>query len=287
MSEITLTPITRSIDCPRHRPCIDLSYYDHGGGETLVLVHGLGGDAAGWRQQIAVLSDSWRVVAMDLRGHGGSGYRPEEAITLRAFADDLAALLRSLGVEQAHFCGSSLGGMIVLELWVRFPALLKSLILADTTAFFPPPQMLADFLRLFDQVDLAAWAGFMAPRLLGPKASASLEEEMRRTMAATSRAVYRQGLVAAFQADYRWMLPLVDIPTLIVVGEEDQATPIGYARFLASRIKGSALRLVRAAAHLPHRENPEEFNRILKEHLERIRERPGTMKPKDKKEDWP
>lgn len=268
---MTVTFATRSIDCPRHRPCIDMSYADSGAGEALVLIHGLGANAAGWMEQIEALSPFYRVVAMDLRGHGDSGYRPEEPITIRAFADDIAALLRGLKVERAHVCGNSLGGMIVLELWVRYPSLMKSMILADTTAFFPPPNLLEDFLRLFDHLDLVAWARFMAPRLLGPKALASLEEEVVQTMAATSRAVYRQGLVAVFGADYRWLLTTVDIPTLILVGEEDQATPVGYARFLASRIKDSVLQVVPEAAHLPHRENPREFNRQLRSHLEGIK----------------
>jgi 3-oxoadipate enol-lactonase len=163
--------------------------------------------------------------------------------------------------------------MIVLELFVCCPSLMKSLILADTTAFFPPPHMLEDFLRRFDHMDLAGWARFMAPRLLRPQSLASLEGEMVQTMAATSRAVYRQGLVAAFQADYRWMLPTVDIPTLILVGEEDRATPVVFARFLAGHIKDAVLQMVPEAAHVPHRENPRAFNRLLRSHLEGIKQK--------------
>jgi len=247
-----------------------MSYIDVGAGETLVLIHGLGANATAWGEQLEELSSSHRVVAMDLRGHGDSGYRPDEPVTLRTLVDDLVALLRDLGVERAHVCGNSLGGMLALELWVRWPALLKSLILADTAAFFPPPQILEEFLRLFDHMEMMAWARFMAPRLLWRGAPASLVEEMVQMMAATSRAVYRQGLVAVFLADYRWMLPLVDIPTLILVGEEDQATPVGYARFLEHHIKGAMLQVVPQAAHLPHRENPREFNRHLRVHLEKV-----------------
>jgi pimeloyl-ACP methyl ester carboxylesterase len=265
---MTFASATMPIDCPRHRPCIKMSYYDGGAGETLVLIHGLGANAAGWVEQIEALSTSYRIIAMDLRGHGGSGQRSEEPVTIRSFVDDIAALLKGLRVERAHVCGNSLGGMIVLELYVRYPALMKSLILADTTAFFPPPNLMEDFLRFFDHLDMRAWARFMAPRLLRPESLVSLEDEVVQTMATTSRAVYRQGLVAAFQADYRWMLPTMDIPTLILVGDEDQATPMGYARFLAGQIKGSVLQVVPEAAHLPHRENPRAFNGLLRSHLE-------------------
>jgi pimeloyl-ACP methyl ester carboxylesterase len=270
MPETTLTPATRPIDCPRHSPCVDLSYIDAGQGPALVLIHGLGGRAAAWEQQIEALSSSYRVIAPDLRGHGNSGYRAEEPVTIRALADDLVALLGDLGVEQAHVCGNSMGGMIALELWVRYPAWLKSLILAGTAAFYPPPHVLDDFLRLFDQMDMTAWAGFMAPRLLRRRPLASLLEEVVQTMAATSRDAYRQGLAAVFLADYRWALPLIDIPALILVGEEDQAAPVGYARFLAHHLKGSRLRVVPEAAHLLQQENPGEVNRQLREHLERF-----------------
>jgi pimeloyl-ACP methyl ester carboxylesterase len=273
MPEMTFNSATRPIDCPRHHPCIKMSYLDGGEGETLVLIHGLGASAAGWVEQIEELSTSYRVIAMDLRGHGGSGQRSEEPATIRTFADDIAALLKGLRVDGGHVCGNSLGGMIVLELYVRYPSLMKSLILEDTTAFFPAPNMMGDFLRFFDHLDMRAWARFMALRLLRRESLASLEDEVVQTMATTSRAVYRQGLVAAFQADYRWMLATVDIPTLILVGDEDQATPMGYARFLQAQIKDAVLQVVPEAAHLPHRENPRVFNGLLRSHLEGVKQK--------------
>lgn len=260
------------IDCSRHSPCIDLAYVDRGAGETLILIHGLDGGGWSWRRQIEELSKAYRVIAMDLRGHGQSGYRGGETISIRAFADDVIALLRTLGIEQGHFCGHCLGGMINLEIFIRAPSLMQSLVLADTTAFFPPPQILGEFLSRFDHLDMPAWARFMAPRLLGRGASAALMEEVVEAISVTSRAVYRQSLIAAFQADYRWLLPLIDIPTLILVGEKDQATPWGYARYLQSMIRSSSLQVVPNAAHLTHRENPQEFNRLLGLHLKGVRD---------------
>ncbi len=257
-----------AIDCPRHSPCIDLGYIDSGSGEPLVLIHGLGANASSWRQQLEELSQVYRIVAMDLRGHGQSGHRPDEPATIRVFASDIIALVKGLGLKQAHFCGNSLGGMIAMEIWVRAPALMKSLTLVDTTAFFPPPHILEEFLHLFDNMEMAAWGRFMAPRLLQHGAPANLVEEVVEEIAATNRAAYRQGLKAAFLADYRWALPAMEIPTLILVGEEDQSTPMGYARYLQSQIKDAKLLVVANAAHLPHRENPQTFNQQLKEHLE-------------------
>lgn len=234
------------------------------------MIHGLGGGGRSWRRQIEELSKAYRVIALDLRGHGQSGHRAEEAISIRNLAADVISLLQGLGIEQGHFCGHSLGGMIALEIWVRAGSLMRSLILADTTAFFPPPHMLEEFLRQFDQLDMTGWGRVLAPRLLGRGAPAALTEEVVETIGATSRAVYRQALIAAFQADYRWLLPLIDLPTLILVGEEDRAMPWGYACYLQSRIRNSSLQVVPQAGHLSHQENPQEFNRQMELHLKRV-----------------
>jgi 3-oxoadipate enol-lactonase len=261
-----------AIDCSRHSPCIDLAYVDRGTGEALILIHGLDGSGWSWHQQIEELSEAYRVIAIDLRGLGQSGYRAEESINIRVFADDVIALLQTLGIEQAHFCGHCLGGMIILEIFVRSGSMIQSLILADTTAFFPPPQILGEFLSHFDHLDMPAWARFMAPRLLRRGAPEALTEEVVENISATSRAVYRQALIAPFQADYRWLLPLIDLPTMVLVGDEDRATPWGYARYLQSQIRNSALQVVPNAAHLAHRENPQEFNRQLGLHLKKARD---------------
>ena len=263
------------IDCPVHAPCIELNYYEQGSGEPLVFIHGLGGKADSWRLQLEALSNNYRVLAMDLRGHGQSGYRAEEPVSIRAFAADVLALLAKLGLEQAHICGLSLGGMIALEIFARCAPKVKSLILADTTAFFPPPQAREELLGLFDRLEMASWAAFLAGRILRREAPAEQRQEVTQMLAANRRALYRAGLIATFDSDYRWVLPLIDLPTLILVGEEDQATPIGYAEYLQANIRGSVLQVIPQAAHLSSLENPAAFNRQLSTHLQRC---PGREK---------
>ena len=254
-------------------PVIELNYYEQGSGEPLVFIHGLGGRAERWRLQIEALSKNYRVLAMDLRGHGQSGYRADEPVSIRTFADDVVALMDKVGLDQAHICGLSLGGMIALQLFGRYAPTVKSLILADTTAFFPPPQAREELLRLFDRLDMASWAAFLAGRLLRREAPAEQRQEVTQMLAANPRALYRAGLTATFDSDYRWVLPLIDLPTLILVGEEDQATPIGYAEYLQAHIRGSVLRVIPQAAHLSNLENPAAFNRQILTHLQRCQGR--------------
>jgi 3-oxoadipate enol-lactonase len=257
------------INCACHAPCLELSYLEHGSGEALVLIHGLGAHADSWRGQMEGVSGNYRVIAPDLRSHGQSGYRVDEPLTIRTMALDVIGLVKGLGIEQAHFCGISMGGMIALEIFVRFAPRVKSLILADTTAFFPPPQSQAELLSHFDNLNMAEWAQVMAGRLVSPQAPEALRQDIAKMVAANQRTPYRQGLVATFAGDYRWLLPQIDVPTLILVGAEDQATPFGYAQYLHKNIPDSELQVISQAGHSAHLENPGEFNWRLSAHLKR------------------
>ncbi len=255
------------IDCACHSPCLELSYIEQGSGEALVLIHGLGANADSWRHQVEALSVNHRVIAMDLRGHGRSGFRAGEPLTLRTLATDVMSLLKNLGIDRAHFCGISMGGMIALEIFVRYGLQVQSLVLADTTAFFPPPQARQELLGHFDGLNMGEWGQVMAGRVLRRGAPEELRREIAQMVAANRRAPYRQGLVATFEGDYRWVLPQIELPTLILVGEEDQATPFGYAQYLHKNIKDSVLQVISQAGHSANLENPGEFNWRVCAHL--------------------
>ena len=259
------------INCPCHSPCIELHYMEQGSGEALILIHGLGANADNWRPQMDALSNHYRVIAVDLRGHGQSGFRVEEPITVRAFADDVMALVKHLGIDQAHFGGISLGGMIALEIFVRYGLQVKSLILADTTAWFPPPSARQELLGLFDRLEMAEWGNLMAGRVLRREAPPDQRQAIARMLGANRRASYRPGLIATFESDYRWVLPQIDLPTLILVGKEDQATPLSYVRYLHKAVKGSVLKIISKAAHFSNLENPAAFNWQVQAHLKRCR----------------
>jgi 3-oxoadipate enol-lactonase len=266
-----LTPLRLPINCLFHSPCVELSYYDQGSGDTVIFINGLGANAASWRKQMFDLIPDYRVIAMDLRGHGQSGYRADEAITLKALADDIINLMMNLDLNQAHFCGLSMGGSIALEIFMRYRSKIKSLTLADSAPFYPPPTLLQQRLQLLESMEMADWGRLVALLTLRREASYEEREEVAQMFAANRRVPYRQALIATFNSNYNWLLPLINVPTLIMIGEEDQVTPIGLAMHLHMHIKGSVLRVIPGAAHLSNLENPAEFNRHLKEHLHKFR----------------
>jgi 3-oxoadipate enol-lactonase len=256
-----------AIPCLFHDPCVDLNFYEEGSGEVLILIHGLGENALSWRFQIEAFRQDFRVIAPDLRGHGDSGHRDDEEITIRRLADDLIALARNLGIAKAHFCGLSLGALVALEIFNRYPRWVSSLILADSQVFFPAPSPLADRLRLLDRLGMMGWAGLAAPMYLRPGASEAERAEVGKMFANNRPEPYRQAVVATFSADYRWLLPLIDAPTLILLGEEDQVVPMGVARYAHRHIPNSTLKIIPGAGHLTNLENPAAFNVEVKAHL--------------------
>jgi pimeloyl-ACP methyl ester carboxylesterase len=116
---------------------IDLAYDDTGkGSETFVLIHGAFGRRVDYSEQVAYFSPSFRVIAMDLRGHGDSP-KPDDGYSISQFADDVAALCRSLDVTDAFVVGHSMGGVIAVELASRYPELVKAVATLDSPSIIP------------------------------------------------------------------------------------------------------------------------------------------------------
>jgi 3-oxoadipate enol-lactonase len=152
-----------------------------------------------------------------------------------------------------------MGGLVALEIFCRCPNLVKSIILADTAVFFPPPDPLEERLKLLDRLGLKAWADLTPHIYLRPGALPAQKAEVAVMVGRNRLAPYRQSVVATFTADYRWLLPLVDVPTLILAGEEDQMISPGITRYTHRSIPGSMLKVIPKAGHLSNLDNPEAF----------------------------
>src|SRR5690348_9065595 len=124
-----------------------IAYVDEGGGPPIVFLHGVGATKKMWAPQIELLSERFRCIALDYRGYGESEAPPQsslkpdardaKAISRAAYARDLLAVLDAAGIDAAHLCGCSLGGVVALETYDAKPARVKSLALVDTFAFYP------------------------------------------------------------------------------------------------------------------------------------------------------
>jgi 3-oxoadipate enol-lactonase len=252
-----------------------LAYDDAGpdGPVPLLLVHGHPFDRSMWGPQLRRFATERRVIVPDLRGYGASpGAVPEWP----AFADDLAALLEALRIDRAVVVGLSMGGQIALDLWARHPSRVAGLLLADTTAAGETPRSHAERLAQAERLlaeGMDPYAVDVLYRMVSPAAPPAVAEHVLAMMRATDPT----GAAAAQRAradrpDRTRDLADVDVPTVVVVGSEDDFTPVAEAAAMAERIPGAELVIVDGAAHMPNLEKPEAFDAALARLLERVPE---------------
>ncbi len=261
-----------------------LAYEDKGGDRDgtsssaalpLVLIHGHPFDRTMWAPQLADpdLSAGRRIVAPDLRGYGASPVVPGTT-PLGVFADDIAALLDELGIGEFVLAGLSMGGQIAMECCRRFPERVRGLVLADT---FPDPETpdgrrarraTAD--RLLAE-GMRPYADEVLHKMVAPYADPAVQAHVHRMMTATDP----EGAAAALRGraerpDYRELLTRITVPALVVVGEDDEYTPVRDAEAMHAALPDATLHVVTGAAHLPNLERPKEFNGILRDFLSRV-----------------
>lgn len=253
---------------------ITVGYEDEGGGEPLVLLHGHPFDRSMWRPQIEHFSRAgWRVIAPDLRGYGESSVVPGTT-PLETFVRDTVALLDHLGIERFVVGGLSMGGQIVMEFWRLFPDRIRGLLLADT---FAAAETEAGRTARYDTAErllregMAGYAHEVLPKMISPRTIAARPDVARHVLGMMTRTP-PEGAAAALRGraerpDYTELLSRVSVPALVVVGAEDEYTPVSDARDICRRIPHARLTVIERAAHMPNLERAPEFNTALAEFL--------------------
>lgn len=253
-----------------HLNGVTLAYSDRGAGLPLVFLHAFPLNRTMWTAQEQALSSQFRVITVDLRGHGESD-APLWRYTLGQAADDVRALLDHLSVRQAVFVGLSMGGYILFAFYRKFADRVKGLVLADTKAQADTAEG-KDGRFQMAQVAYAkgpaAIADLMIPKLLSP-ASISSNPDLVRTVRDMIEGNQISGIAGdlmamAERADSIPYLKQIACPTHIIVGELDQATPPSDAEVMADQIPGARLSIIPGAAHLANLEQPDRFTQIVR-----------------------
>jgi pimeloyl-ACP methyl ester carboxylesterase len=249
---------------------VELWVEQRGTGPDVLLIAGLSDPAEAWTFQLEGLADRYRVTAFDNRGAGRSPM-PPDGFTVMDMADDAAALLRALGIEQAHVAGFSGGSATAQHLALRHPDLVRSLVLTSTW-----PRADAYLRRV---MEFLQWLPDVAP-----SERAMLEAFF--VWIYTARA-HEIGMVdeiiddalafpfpqspEAFQRQLRaWgvhdtfdRLPEIRVPALVIAGAEDIVTPPRYSRQVADLIPGAEFVVLPGEAHQPFQESPDQFNALV------------------------
>ncbi|HXV67497.1 MAG TPA: alpha/beta fold hydrolase [Nitrospira sp.] len=249
---------------------ITLAYSDQGSGLPLVLLHAFPLNRTMWAPQVEALSSKFRVVTIDLRGHGESD-APLWHYTLDQAAEDVRALLGQLSIEQAVLVGLSMGGYILLAFYRKYAALVKGLVLADTKAqadSAEAKQARFQMAQVSYQHGSKAVADIMVPKLLSP-ATILTRQELVANVRAMIESTPTSGIVCDLMAmaqrpDSSSLLPKITCPVQVIVGEWDTTTPLSDARTMAENIPGARLAVIPEAAHLANLEQPELFTRIVR-----------------------
>lgn len=254
---------------------IDLAYSDEGQGHPIVFLHAFPLNRTMWDPQVAALKDQYRVITIDLRGHGESD-APMWRYTLEQFADDVIALLQQLAIPQAIFVGLSMGGYILFALYRKYPKYVRALVLADTRAQADTPEGKA---TRFSMAQIAykrgalAIAELMLPKLLSPSGM-----EQRKELIAQIRDIITgnqpSGIIGDLMAmeerpDATELSRTINVPTLVIVGEHDTPSPPAEMKIMAKQIPGAQFTLIPRAGHLSNMENPDVFNTALRFFLEK------------------
>lgn len=241
---------------------------DQGNGDAppILFLHGVGSDKSVWQPQLDHFGQSRRAVALDYPGYGESEYR--EGATRDDFAAAMLAAMDALGIERAHLCGLSLGGVIAIAMHEAAPERMASLVIADSFAVHPEGQAIHDrSVAASRAMSMGELAAARTSALLGKAASDKLKAEIIATMSAIDPAAYRLGAAAVWLADQRDRAARIRVPTLVLVGDEDAITPPSLSEELARLIRGSRLEILNGAGHLTNAEQPEMFNEAVNRHL--------------------
>jgi pimeloyl-ACP methyl ester carboxylesterase len=248
---------------------ITIGYSDHGTGLPIVFLHAFPLNRTMWVTQARLLSSQFRIITIDLRGHGESD-APLWRYTLEQSADDVRALLDHLEIQQALFVGLSMGGYILFSFYRKYAARVKGLILADTRAQADTEEGKNGRFQLAQiayKKGPSAIADNMIPKLLSPstiQTNPDLVRQVRAMIEGNQISGIAGDLMAmAERPDSVPLLSQITCPTQIIVGELDQATPPSDAKLMVNQIPNARLTIIPNAAHLANLEQPEAFNQIV------------------------
>jgi 3-oxoadipate enol-lactonase len=251
---------------------VEIGYDDVGSGIPVAFVHGFPHNRSLWSPQVNALVDRARCIAPDLRGFGETSRHGP--FTVDQYADDVAMLLRSLGIERAVVAGLSMGGYVAFAIWRRHRSLVRALVLAHTRAGADTEET-REKRRALVALARSRGSGAVADgQITGMLGKTTREkhpamiDEVHRMLESASV----EGIVGALEAmmarpDSTETLATIDVPTLVVVGAEDALIPRGEGDIMHDAIRGSRLEVIQNAGHLSNIERPAAFNHVLSEFL--------------------
>ena len=250
----------------------EIAFDDIGSGLPIVFLHAFPLSRTMWEPQVTALVSECRCIPIDFRGFGDSA--ASAPFTVERYADDVAAVLDALQIERAVIAGLSLGGYVTFSFWRRHRERVRALVLADTRAGADTEENIARrrfLIELANTQGSSAVANAQIAGLVGK----TTRDKRPDIYDATHRSIAQasvDGIVGALEAmmarpDSTDTLATIDVPTMIIAGSEDVATPPRESRAMHAAIPGSRIEILQQAGHLSNVERPAAFNTVVAEFL--------------------
>jgi len=237
---------------------------------TIVLLHAFPLGAGMWEPQIRSIPKGWRLITPDLRGFGGTSEADGATPSMDDYARDVIDVLGALGVTRAVVGGCSMGGYATFAVVRGAPEMVEAVVLADTRAGADSPEARASrrgMLALVDREGPSGVAREMMPKLLGRttrETDPTVESTVRRLIKQQSAEGIRGAILRMMERpDSGATASALTVPALVIVGEEDELTPVEESRKIAAAIPGARLEILPMAGHLANLERPGAFNEAL------------------------
>jgi 3-oxoadipate enol-lactonase len=238
----------------------------------LIFLHGIGGAARGWRNQLEFFGDRCRSIAWDMPGYGGSA--PLEAFSIASLAGALKDFLQATGARKPIIVGHSIGGMIAQQLLADEPHIASAVVLAQTSPAFGKSE--GEWQKQFIEarlgpLDRGATMVSLAPslvrELVGDDPDPHGINLARDCMASVPEASYRAMMTSMLGFDLRGALKNISVPTLLLSGSKDQNAPAPMMAKMATYVRGSTYVELEGVGHLANLERPHEFNAVISDFL--------------------
>lgn len=242
--------------------------------ETVLLLHGLGSSSRDWEYQIEALARDYKVLMVDLRGHGKSD-KPNMPYDIPLFAEDIAAMLAALQLRAIHVIGHSMGGMVAFQLTLDHPHLVKSLVIINSAPRVGFPNFRNRF-NFYMRALSVKWFGMsklsvtLAKTVFPKLEQESLRKKFIERWCENDPQAYLNSLKAFHDWNVMSRLPEIMCPTLIITGDRDY-TPVAYKKFYIRFIKQGHLVVIEDSGHLTLIDQAEQCNQALIDFLLKIR----------------
>ncbi|UCH42989.1 MAG: alpha/beta hydrolase [Dehalococcoidales bacterium] len=243
---------------------IQVYYEDQGQGEPVIFVHGWLDDSSVWKPYVEPFSGGHRVIVYDHRGHGQSD-KPKGSYSIKTLANDLHALIQKLDLGKVTLVGHSMGAMTSMLFALDHPGRVTRLVLVGAAARLPSimrgGSLIRHILPYRKFIEMAVKSAYHMP------SEAVIQDSLKTALNTPKYAAYACYDEFTGKYDVRYRVAKIEVPTLIVVGEQDKNTPVAMSRFLSGEIKGSRLQVIAGCGHEVMVEKPEELKQALAEFL--------------------